>query len=282
MTRFRSYDGTELAYRRIGTGQPLVCLPGGPGLTPDYMGDLGGLAASRELILPETRGTGASAVPDDPATYRCDALVEDVEALRNHLGLDQMNLLGHSAAGNLAALYAAAYPQRLDHLILLTPGLQALGFEMTDEEQLAVMERRSGEPWYPRARQAVLAALAGEDTMENRRGYAPFFYGRWDDDARAHAAIEFEQRVPAVEAGYYADGAFDPQASRAAAGTLTAPVLVFAGELDIDPWPQLGATAAELFPDGRLVVQPGSGHFPWLDDPDWFTAAIGSFLATEH
>ncbi len=72
---FTSYDGTRLAYRRTGEGRPLVCLPGGPGRDADYLGDLGGLGprAGRELVILEPRGTGASAVPGDPATCRCVA-----------------------------------------------------------------------------------------------------------------------------------------------------------------------------------------------------------------
>ncbi len=87
---FASYEGTMLAYRKIGQGQPLVCLPGGPGRNADYLGDLGGLGprAERALVIREPRGTGDSAVPDDPATYRCDRMAEDVETLRIHLGLE--------------------------------------------------------------------------------------------------------------------------------------------------------------------------------------------------
>src|ERR1022692_5081239 len=87
MAQFTSYDGTRLAFRRARAGRPLVCLPGGPGRTPDYLGDLGGLGAWRELILPDTRGTGESAAPADPATYRCDRLARDGEALRAAPGL---------------------------------------------------------------------------------------------------------------------------------------------------------------------------------------------------
>src|ERR1700716_2362366 len=121
MSRFASYDGTEIEFRTLGHGRPLVCLPGGPGRASEYLGDLGGLDSSRQLILPDTRGTGASADAADPGTYRCARLVQDVEALRVHLGLASMDLLGHSAAGNLALQYAAAYPERLDHLVLVPP-----------------------------------------------------------------------------------------------------------------------------------------------------------------
>jgi alpha/beta hydrolase fold len=83
--RFRSWDGTDLAYRVVGSGPPLVCVPGGPGQAGDYLGELGGLSRHRTLILLDNRGTGASSVPGDAATYRVDRIVRDVEALRRHL-----------------------------------------------------------------------------------------------------------------------------------------------------------------------------------------------------
>jgi proline iminopeptidase len=100
-----------------------------------------------------------------------------VEALRAHAGLARMDLLGHSAAGDLAVLYAAAHPQRVAHLILLKPGLRAVGIEETDEQWRAALARRSGEPWYPGALAAVEKADAGDESAENRRAYMPFGCG---------------------------------------------------------------------------------------------------------
>ena len=188
MAHFTSYDGAKLAFHRTGSGPPLVCLPGGPGRTPGYLGDLGGLGRSRELILPDTRGTGDSEVPADPAAYRCDRIARDVEALRADLGLDQMDLLGHSAGANVALLYAAAHPERIGHLILLTPGVRALGLTFSDEDQLAAMRRRAAEPWFESAWAAAQAAEGGDESAETTLGWQPFRYGRWDDAARAHAA----------------------------------------------------------------------------------------------
>jgi proline iminopeptidase len=282
MAHFTSYDGAKLAFHRTGSGPPLVCLPGGPGRTPGYLGDLGGLGRSRELILPNTRGTGDSEVPADPAAYRCDRVARDVEALRADLGLDQMDLLGHSAGGNVALLYAAAHPERVGHLILLTPGVSALGLTFSDEDQLAVMRRRAAEPWFESAWAAVAAAEGGDESAETTLGWQPFRYGRWDDAARAHAAAGLAEQAPAVRAGFYAEGAFDPPATRAALAGLTAPVLVYAGELDAAAPPGLLAGVAGpggLFPRWELTVQPGAGHFPWLDDPAWFAAALTAFLA---
>ncbi len=279
MVRFASYDGTQIGYRVLGAGPPLVCLPGGPGRASEYLGDLGGLSRSRQLIMPDTRGSGESADASDPLSYRCDRLAGDVEALRAHLGLDRMDLLGHSAAGNLATLYAAAHPQRVAHLILVTPGLAAVGIEDSDEQWRAALARRSGEPWYPGALAAVEKAEAGDDTVDNRRAYMPFFYGRWDTAAQAHVDAGVSERSRPVRDGFGAAGAFNPAATREQAGRLAAPVLVYAGELDASPTPETAAAGARLFPNATVTVQPGAAHFPWLDHPAFFTAAITSFLS---
>jgi pimeloyl-ACP methyl ester carboxylesterase len=138
------------------------------------------------------------------------------------LGLDRVDLLGHSAAGDLAVLYAAAHPQRVARLILLTPALRALGIEETGKQWRAALTRRSGEPWYPQALAAVEKAEAGDDTMETRRGYLPFLYGRWDAAARAHAEVGISERSRPVRDGYAAAGAFSPAVTRQAVGRLVA------------------------------------------------------------
>ena len=279
MAQFASYDGTLIGYRTLGDGPALVCLPGGPGRTCEYFGDLGGLSRSRQLIMPDTRGTGASADASDPLSYRCDRLTGDVEALRAHLGLDRFDLLGHSAAGDLATLYAAAYPQRVAHLILLTPSLDAVGVEETDEQWRAALARRSAEPWYPAALAAVEKAEAGDESADTRRAYLPFLYGRWDDAAQAHVDAGISERARAVRDGFRAEDTFNPPRTREAVSRLAAPVLIYAGELDAGPTPETAAAGTSLFPNATLTVQPGAAHFPWLDDPAFFTAAITAFLS---
>ena len=279
MPSFASYDGTELAYRILGDGPPLVCLPGGPGRAAGYLGDLGGLDRSRRLVLLDPRGVGLSADPADPATFRVDRLTGDVESLRVHLGLDRMDLLAHSAGAVLATLYAAAYPQHLSRLILVTPGLAAAGVEGTEEEFRAALARRAAEPWYPAALAALEKIMAGDLSMEAFRASRPFFYGRWDQAAQAHATAGVSERHQAAREGFFAGATIDPQATRAALTKLTAPVLLYAGDLDPMVTPAMVRAAAPLFGDAAVAVQPGAAHFPWVDDPAAFAAAVGPFLS---
>jgi len=279
MPSFASYDGTEIAYRLRGDGPPLVCLPGGPGRAAGYLGDLGGLDRSRRLVLLDPRGVGLSADPADPATFRVDRLTGDVESLRAHLGLDRMDLLAHSAGAVLATLYAAAYPQHLSRLILVTPGLAAAGVEGTEEEFRAALARRAAEPWYPAALAALEKIMAGDLSMEAFRASRPFFYGRWDQAAQAHATAGVSERHQAAREGFFAGATIDPPATRAALTKLTAPVLLYAGDLDPMVTPAMVRAAAPLFGDAAVAVQPGAAHFPWVDDPAAFAAAVGPFLS---
>lgn len=276
MPTFTAGDGTRLACHVRGEGEPLVVLPGGPMRASAYLGDLGGLAAHRRLILLDLRGTGDSGVPADPASYRCDRQVEDVETVRAHLGLDRMDLLAHSAGASLATLYAAARPHRVRRLALITGNPSALGLRTTPEDRLAAARLRAAEPWFGAAYPAFAGWLDGTGDFDEV--FMPFFYGRWDDTARAHDAAGEEQTNDEAAARYFADGAFTPEATRAALRALAAPVLLYAGALDGGPAPALVRRAAEAFPDAEVTVQPGAGHYPWLDDPAEFARRTAAFL----
>ncbi|AKH85884.1 alpha/beta hydrolase [Streptomyces sp. CNQ-509] len=277
MKDFTAPDGTALAYHDSGgDGAPVVCLPGGPMQSSAYLGDLGGLTAHRRLIRLDPRGTGDSATPADPASYRCDRLVTDVDALRAHLGLDRLDLLAHCAGANLAVLYAARHPERVRRLALITPSVAAVGIDVTAEDRLAAARLRAAEPWFPGAYAALADLTAGRGG--ERGAIAPFFHGRWDDAARALDAASGEDRNAEAAAAYGAPGAYDPPATRAALARLTAPALVLAGEVDVNSPPPAMAAYAALFANARCAVQPAAGHHPWLDDPALFTAATAAFL----
>ncbi|WLQ35284.1 alpha/beta hydrolase [Streptomyces castrisilvae] len=273
---FRAPDGTRLAYRTYGDapGDPLVCVPGGPA-DSRYLGDLGGLSAYRRLVVPDLRGNGASAVPADTSTYRCDRLADDVEALRRHLGLDRAELLAHSAGANIAVRYADRHPERIGRLALIAPSTRAVGIGVTGEQRRALARLRCAEPWFPSAFAALEAITRG--TGADWEAVAPFLHGRWDESARRQQELG-SQGDPESVALFAAEGAFDPAATRRTLAKLAVPVLLLAGEYDLNSPPGAVAEFAALFPDAALVMQPGAGHYPWVDDAETFAAAVSGFL----
>jgi pimeloyl-ACP methyl ester carboxylesterase len=202
--------------------------------------------------------------------------VDDVEVLRAHIGLDHMDLLAHSGGGSLAMLYAARYPERVARLALIMATPWALGMPATAEGRLAAARLRKDEPWFEDAFPAFEAWLAGTGDFDPV--FEPFFYGRWDALAEEHSALADEQCNDEAADLYFSEGAFDPPATRAALAGLAAPVLVLAGELDGSPRPDVARRAADVFPNAEVAVQPGAGHYPWLDDPECFARRVTAFL----
>ncbi|MFI1168631.1 alpha/beta fold hydrolase [Streptomyces sp. NPDC020801] len=274
MPTYSASDGTQLAYHVYGDGDPVVCIPGGP-TDSRYLGDLGGLSAHRQLIVLDIRGTGQSAIPDDPASYRCDRLVDDVEALRDHLGLHRTDLLGHSAGANIATQYAARYPQNVGKLALIGPSTRAVGIAITGEMRRELAQLRKTEPWFPPAFAALEAITEGTGT--GWEAISPFLYGRWDTAAQHHCAASQPSNREAV-AGFAAEGAFDAETTRAGLARCETPVLLLTGEFDLNSPPRSVAEFAALFRDATFVVQSAAGHYPWLDGAEQFVATTAAFL----
>ena len=282
MTSFSSYDGTRLAYTETGSGPRVVCLPGGPGRASAYLEDLGGLSAHRTLVLLDARATGHSEVPADPSTLRFDRLAEDVEALREHLGLDQLDLLGHSAGCLVAQVYAATHPERVRSLVLVTPSGRLQGGDRGDVADIRAA--RADEPWYAEAAEAqdALAYAAPAQQQALVRATRPFFYGRWDERTQAHAATADTQSSKRAELGFGAGAEqVDVPAMLARLAQLDVPVLVVGGERDALTGVGSVHAVAASFPRAQAVVLPRAGHFPWVDEPEAFRGAVSEFLGPQ-
>ncbi|MFE1317657.1 alpha/beta fold hydrolase [Kitasatospora phosalacinea] len=276
MTIFHGYDGTALHYEQLGDGAPLVAIPGGPGTDARYLGDLGGLDAHRRLVRFDPRGCGRSAAPTDRASCAFAAQAADVEALREHLGADRIDLLGHSAGALTAQRYAAEFPHRVRSLVLVTPVGRAAR-EPDPAELAALRAARAAEPWYPDAAEAdaLLAAGAGDPALVRR--ITPFFWGTWNERARAAAFDpELAPAAPWMREAFYAGTGAGTSADGAA--PVAAPVLVVAGERDGMIGTAPARLIAALHPDARLAVLPGVGHRPWVEDPAGFAELVGEFL----
>src|SRR5579863_3147714 len=114
---------------------------GGPGGDhSSFKGPLTPLAERMQLVYFDHRGQGRSA-RGDPATYTLDENVEDMEALRQHLGLGPIVSIGTSYGGMVAMTHAARYPDAVSHLVLIVTAAHG-GFIARAQQILA--ERGTG------------------------------------------------------------------------------------------------------------------------------------------
>lgn len=119
------FKGYQTWVRIVGEGEepgklPLLCLHGGPGATHDYLESLDAMAdTGRRVIYYDQLGCGRSAIPESkPEMWTVALYVEEVDVVRNALGLDRIHLLGQSWGGMLAMEYMLTQPKGVASLTI--------------------------------------------------------------------------------------------------------------------------------------------------------------------
>jgi proline iminopeptidase len=275
---FTTPDGITLSFERRGSGSLLVCHPGGPGGSASEFRDFAGLDDTFELVLLSPRGSQGSDPADD---YSLASYVSDLEALREHLGVEQLDLLGFSHGGIVAMAYAAAHGVRVRRLLLVDT------LAVWDDEAQAAMERgiekRSGEPWFADAKQALEEEQAGEfasaqELKANAQRQAPLYFHRWEGNERAGREIFADLAETSEPLHYFNTVEFPTLDLRPELRTIEAPTLVVVGDDDMIGGPVCADAIMGELPDGRLVTIRDSGHFVYLEQPEAFRAAVTDFL----
>lgn len=266
-----------LSYKRCGDGPLLVCHCGGPGFSGATLGDLGGLGEDFELLIVDPRGTGATKRPAD-GSYSQDDYVADLEELRADLGLDQIDLLGHSHGGFVAMSYAAAYPQRVRSLVLVA---SAPRFAREYDERIMRYWTSSDDPTIADglvARQQRFERGHEEDEERMRlRMREVRLYFRRAEGVDWLGAI-FSKEPPNTDALKHFNSEIAPRWDiRDELTRIEAPTLAITGELDFFGPPANDDIVAGI-PNARSVVLPNAGHFVWVDEPRAFRNEVHRFL----
>jgi pimeloyl-ACP methyl ester carboxylesterase len=280
-----THDGRTLHWRELGSGPPLVCHPGGPGMSGAYFGDLPELAERRTLVLLDPRGTGGSDRPGDPEAYRLEDYARDLEELRRHLGLDRIDVLGHSHGGFVSMVWASEHSGGVDRLVLANTLVRFGG--ATGEATEAAMAARSNEPWYADAVEAREYRLhgegrfAGDDELGKLFGRElPFYFHRWGDEEAAYAArLAGEPRNG--DAMRFFNSRVAPEFDlRSRLPAIKRPVLVITGSDDFVAGEAAAREVTAGLPDARLAVLEDSAHFSFAENGtrSRFADAVAEFL----
>jgi proline iminopeptidase len=274
---FTTPEGLTLSYERRGSGPLLVCHPGGPGGSAAEFLDFAGLDDTFELVLLNPRGSHGS----DPAEdYALASYVADLEALLEHLGVEQLDLLGFSHGGIVAVAYAAAFGERVGRLVLACT-LAAWG----DEAEAAMrrgIEKRRGASWFEAAAKAIEEEQAGEfssvqELIANAQQQAPLYFHRWEGNEQVGGLL-FSDFAHSEPLHYFNTVEFPSLDLRVELRSIAAPTLVVAGDDDMIAGPVCADAILRELPDGRLVTIPDSGHFVYVEQPEAFRAALTGFL----
>ncbi len=248
---------------------------GGPG--GDHSGFKPGfspLAERMQLVYFDHRGQGRSA-RGDAEKYTLDENVEDMEALRRHLGLGPIVSIGTSYGGMVAMAHAARYPASVSHLVLVVtashggfiPRAQQIVAERGTAEQVAVCE--------------ILWAGGFATADEMRRYYelmGPLYSRRYDAAAAEQTRHRSIQSPDALNRAFGPQGFLRNYDVRGELGRITAPTLILAGRHDWICPPEFSEEIHRLIAGSDLRIFEESSHSIRADEPMAMLDAIAGFV----
>ncbi len=275
-------NGHEMAWFEIGAGATLVCVHGSlDHLLYRPMGEL--FAQKYRCVLYDQRGSGQSKLFENSKdAMDIKKFTQDLDMLRDHLGLDQMALLGHSWGSGLGLLYAQEYPDRLSHLILVGPGplnsemrscyranRDRMAYPTSPEEFAAIRgtydQARSEKGEVPREIDEALMQIWARVMLYSRETVAPF--------------IDYYLKCGGYLRHAESPTNFTHEMQLANANRITAPTLVVYGYQDYEPITQ-AYLIQEKIPQTEIVFLNRCGHITWVDQPEEYFEVVNTFLST--
>ena len=275
-------DGVRLWIMERGKGSPVIVIHGGPGMDhASLAADLTMLEAKHRVIYYDQRGGGRSTLPDDDALLTIGHHVADLEALRQHLGLEKVTLLAHSFGPAIAVKYAMLYPNRVQRMIFLSPIPPRKGkfgeeygarlkSRLTDEQQ-----KRAEELSYADAKDVTAVCREYWSIMTPPRlgRSTPPTVVKSDLCTAPPEAIRFGMtRTNPATFGSLGDWNWIADLAN-----VHVPTLIIHGEEDAIPMEMVSEWVTAL-PDARILRLPHTGHFPHAEQPAIVFPAIETFL----
>jgi proline iminopeptidase len=273
--KFTSH-GVKLTYETQGEGDEVVIVVhGGAGLPHEYFHPmLSNLSRYAKLVYFDRRADIQSReFPERMASV--NEMADDIDALRETLGLNRVTVLGHSFGGTIALNYALRYPASVKRLLLISASAAV--------ENPAAGEKRIVKTLSPQELAAYGSSEGGTGAAQPcervRRRYSvlyPHYFHKL-------VPYEFDRGVYTV---YYdalakklalAADSSDLDV-RSQLGEINAPVLVVAGRHDLMTTLDQSAELAGGLPRSKLVVMEHSAHFPFFEENYLFTEWVRRFM----
>ncbi len=250
---------------------------GGPGADhTSYKPTFSPLSGKMQLVYFDHRGQGRSA-RGPKETYTLENNVEDMEALRQHLGLNKIVVLGSSYGGMVALSYAVRYPQNVSHLIAIAT---VPDFRFLKRAQEILAERGTEE-------QKAIAQRLWDGTFETEEQLQEYFQVMssmysltYDPEARQEG---WKRAILSCDAINVAFGGFLRSYNVLdQLHKITSPTLVIGGQHDWICAPEFSEEIAQAIPNSDLRIFENSGHSVRADEPEALLDAIAGFLVYQR
>jgi len=295
----RLEDGLNLDTKRVdvgdatlhveqeGAGVPLVLINGGPGGTHHYFHPWFSRASDyARVIYYDQRGTGLSDFEPGESGYSVEQAVDDLERMRQALGIDDWVLLGYSYGGFLAQYYATTYPERVAGLVLVGshPGLWA---ELGDSRQYDYLSEVEKERIRSVQQQIIEMGKENDwprETLIQKILFNNFMNGDWKRQRfykPTPTEIALIARYEWVnERGFNGDLNRSADRVNLAGAFERSPfqTLILEGKWDLTWGKEKPSILADNHPSARVITIDDAGHSIFSENPDHFFRELEQFV----
>lgn len=276
--------GGKVWYRTVGeggSGIPLLCLHGGPGMAHDYINPLADLGDERMVIFYDQLGCGRSDRPEDASLWTMERSIAEVAAVREALNLNRIHLFGNSWGGWLALQYTLDRRPSLESLIISSspPSVERAVREMNE------LRRR-----LPADVQDALAYHEERgtfDCMEYTAAVMVFYKRHLCRVPRWPENVEYSMGAGFGSGPYltmWGPSEFGPVTGNLDGwditdrlGEIRVPTLLTVGRHD-EMWPSHMADMQVGIPGAELAIFEESSHMAFVEERATYIARVRDFL----
>ncbi|MCB1179591.1 MAG: alpha/beta hydrolase [Leptospiraceae bacterium] len=288
-------------FEKVGKGENLLYVHGGPGIPMQAIGGLSKLKG-KSLILYHARGTGDSTKPIDkfeedswpmniPLLEKklgLSAQIADIERIKRILGDEKINIVGHSYGGLIASLYASEFPGSVNKLILVNPAPIVFSgnqkendlFSKIGEYQETEEQKQEYRDYMKRFMETFDSLWIQNETSLNKLlGEMGIYYSR----AAKNKDFKIPDKIPSEWIGGWNSFALFLSSGRSydyskfIKNHIKAETLLLVSDNDITELNVYDNYRTSI-PNVKEVVLKGTGHFPFLDNPKEFSKEVLDFL----
>lgn len=273
----KDINGTQLYFKVIGEGEPLLIVHGGPGLNHNYfLPHLNNLAKKYQLIFYDQRSAGQSAL-NVKADMNLNTFARDIEAIRVAFNIDKLNILCHSWGALPVTNYALSYPEHLGCIIYCNPA--PLSNENSRTIAALAAERETPADSIEKA---ALRALPGFQKGDMQIVNAMMRISFREVFCDTSKVSQLDPKLPDnyLVASLSLYGLMDDMKSYnyySSMSSVHVPVLILHGDCDITPL-GMDQLLQKAIPGSQLVEFKHSGHFPFIEENKKFTKTVEAFL----
>ena len=254
-------DGIRLFFQKFGSGQKTVIVPNAirssssGNVSRSYLfNDFKGLADSRTVIFYDLRNCGGSDHVSDSAKLKRGIHhdVDDLEAVRRHFEITQVDVIGHSYLGMMVILYAIKYPAQVNRVVQIGPVQPFFGKQYAahltgaDATLLEVSTK--------------LAQLQKDSQSVDKINWS------FGENMKKHWN---ENIFPSIQS---------LNLSAEEVAKVNAPVLTIHGTRDRQAPYGGGREWVLMLPNARIVTIENAAHLPWIEAPEKVFGSIKTFL----